>query len=114
MSTITRASDGSLDLRRVAALLALSDERDTWLRRVYASWKDGYRAGYEAGDAAGTRRTQREWHVTNAGLPRSILGPTWAELELRRWGPGGRAHFGDPRPGDYTGGPVGAWDGRQR
>jgi hypothetical protein len=29
-----------------------------------------------------------------------------AELELRRWGPGGREHFGDPRPDDYTGGPV--------
>lgn len=25
------------------------------------------------------------------------------ELEIRRWGPGGRAQFGDPRPGDYVG-----------
>jgi hypothetical protein len=97
----------------VAAWIRLSDERDLWLRRVYAAWRDGYRAGYEAGDAAGTKRTQREWHVTNAGLPRSVLGPTWAELERRRWGPGGRAHFSDPRHGDYTGGPV-AWDRGQR
>lgn len=25
------------------------------------------------------------------------------ELQVRRWGPGGRAHFADPRPGDYPG-----------
>jgi hypothetical protein len=28
-----------------------------------------------------------------------------AELETRRWGPGGRAHFADPRPGDFPAGP---------
>jgi hypothetical protein len=32
-----------------------------------------------------------------------------AELELARWGPGGREHFADPRPGDFTGGPVAPW-----
>ena len=26
-----------------------------------------------------------------------------AELEARRWGPGGREHFADPRPGDFPG-----------
>ena len=26
-----------------------------------------------------------------------------AEAEARRWGPGGRAHFADPRPGDFPG-----------
>ncbi|WP_345433797.1 hypothetical protein [Actinoallomurus vinaceus] len=26
-----------------------------------------------------------------------------AELEALRWGPGGREHFGDPRPGDFEG-----------
>jgi hypothetical protein len=31
------------------------------------------------------------------------------ELEQQRWGPGGREHFADPRPGDYPGGPV-AWE----
>ena len=75
-----------------AGLLGLSDERDLWLRRVYGTWRDGWRAGFEAGDAAGTRRTQREWHVTAIGLPLLVLGPAWAELERRRYGPGGRAH----------------------
>ena len=32
-----------------------------------------------------------------------VRGPDLAELEARRWGPGGRAHFGDPRPGDFPG-----------
>ena len=30
-------------------------------------------------------------------------GPTQADLEAERWGPGGREHYGDPRPGDYPG-----------
>ena len=30
-------------------------------------------------------------------------GMSQAELEERRWGPGGRAHFADPRPGDFPG-----------
>ena len=30
-------------------------------------------------------------------------GTSHAELEQRRWGPGGRAHFADPRPGDFPG-----------
>jgi hypothetical protein len=34
---------------------------------------------------------------------RAARAPLGAELEERRWGPGGRAHFGDPRPGDFPG-----------
>ena len=30
-------------------------------------------------------------------------GPDQAEIEERRWGPGGRARFADPRPGDFPG-----------
>ena len=37
-------------------------------------------------------------------LARQITnGVSHAELEQRRWGPGGRAHFADPRPGDFAG-----------
>lgn len=25
------------------------------------------------------------------------------DLEVKRWGPGGREHFADPRPGDFPG-----------
>jgi hypothetical protein len=95
---------------RAELLLALSDERDLWLRRVYDAWRDGYRAGHAAGEVTGSRRTARAWHVTAIGLPLAALGPTWAELERRRYAPRGRAHFADPRPDDYAGGPV-EWDG---
>jgi len=30
-------------------------------------------------------------------------GRSFAEIEERRWGPGGREHFADPRPGDFPG-----------
>jgi hypothetical protein len=30
-------------------------------------------------------------------------GPMFAELERKRWGPDGREHFADPRPGDFPG-----------
>ena len=40
----------------------------------------------------------RRW----AALVRPVVtGISHAELEQRRWGPGGRAHFADPRPGDF-------------
>ena len=77
-------------LSSVAELLALSDERDLWLRRVYDAWRDGYAAAL---DDAVTASLARIWpppgHVT--------------ETDRRRWGPGGREHFGDPRPGDFQG-----------
>lgn len=87
-----------------ADLLALSDERDAWQRvalaREAAAWHAGYLDGIEAGrdiqrraDTAGWRDLARR---AQSGLPFS-----W--LERRRWGPGGRAHFADPRPGDHPG-----------
>ena len=51
--------------------------------------------------AAELRDRDRAW--IEAATPIANGGPTFAELELRRWGPGGRAHFGDPRPGDFPG-----------
>ena len=32
-----------------------------------------------------------------------VRGPDLAEIDERRWGPGGRAHFADPRPGNFPG-----------
>jgi hypothetical protein len=88
----------------VAGLLELSDERDAWLRRVYAAWRDGYQtghaAGYDRGFERGARLLEAEWPAVVAGL---ADGLPFAELERRRWGPGGREHFADPRPGDYPG-----------
>lgn len=70
-------------------------------REMYeAGHTDGYRAGYEA--ALGDREADADawWHQHGRAL---VDGPTHAELEARRWGPGGREHFADPRPGDFPG-----------
>ena len=83
-----------------ADLIDLSDERDLWLRRVLDAWREGYQAAL--GDAV------------IASLLRIWPAPGHVpEIEKRRYPPSGREHFADPKPGDYTGGPV-AWDGEQR
>ncbi len=91
---------------RLAEVLALSDERDTWLERVYASWRAGYRAGrgdgYDRGYVDGVEARKRAEHALVDAVT----------LHLARWD-GLRRDFGKPRPGDYTGGPV-AWNGGDR
>jgi|SRR5271157_3892176 len=54
---------------------------------------------YEAGRRAAEAEMAAQWSRVTA----VVRGPDLAELEARRWGPGGRAHFGDPRPGDFPG-----------
>jgi hypothetical protein len=53
-------------------------------------------------------RGRRDAETENAEAWRRIAAPvargrSFAELEERRWGPGGREHFADPRPGDFPG-----------
>ena len=86
-------------------VLALSDERDLWLRRLLAVERDAYDLGYERGVEDGRRAVLAEetaFRRWASGHLRSA-GPPYAALELRRWGPGGRDRAGDPRPGDYPG-----------
>ena len=55
---------------------------------------------YEVGHRAAEAEMAARWdEIARA----AIRGPSHAELEERRWGPGGRAHFADPRPGDFPG-----------
>ena len=54
-------------------------------------------AGYERGREAGYLQAVADVKAIQHGL---VLD---AELEARRWGPDGRAHFADARPGDYPG-----------
>ena len=70
-----------------------------------ASQRESYATGYGRGFRDGYERAAAEledaWRevadrVARGGLPH-------AELESRRWGPGGRERFADPRPGDYCG-----------
>jgi hypothetical protein len=89
----------------LALVLALSDERDGWLRRVLAAERAGYTRGLQVGRQQGYELAHREmaaaWQAAAAPIARG--GPSYVALELRRWGPGGRAHFADARPGDFTG-----------
>ena len=54
-------------------------------------------AAFERGQLAGRVQAAADIKAVQHGL---VLD---AELEARRWGPGGRAHFADPRPGDFPG-----------
>jgi len=95
-STVTagtgRGRDPGADLAvtRRAAWLRLSAERDMWLRRVLAAWREGYQAAL---DDAVVSSLLRAWPAPGH-VP---------DIEKRRWGPGGRGRFADPRPGDYPG-----------
>ena len=53
---------------------------------------------------AGRRDAEAEMAAAWQRIAKPVVrGMSYAELEERRWGPGGRAHFADARPGDYPG-----------
>ena len=54
-------------------------------------------AAYERGQADGYVRAIADVKAVQHG---AVLD---AQLEVARYGPGGRAHFADPRPGDFRG-----------
>ena len=79
------------------AIEAETRYRSQLAREMYqAGHADGYRAGYRQAD---TDQAARWNQIARAATG----GPAHAELEERRWGPGGREHFADPRPGDFPG-----------
>ena len=67
--------------------------------------EDAYRRGFE--DALHAIEKQDE--QAHRDMTGQRLAKPYAEMELVRWD-GPRREFGNPRPGDYTGGPV-AWNG---
>lgn len=77
------------DERRAA--LAVADAQAIGAEQ-YAS---GYRDGYERG----ARSLDDQW----AAHWNKRIGWLSEDIETRRWGPGGRASFADPRPGDRSG-----------
>ena len=84
-------------IEAAAEIEAETAYRSQLAREAYeAGHVDGYRAGYRQADA-----DQAAWW--NQAARACTGGPSHAELEERRWGPGGRAHFADPRPGDFPG-----------
>jgi hypothetical protein len=80
--------------------LAESDRRDTDLAYRLIAWLRGWRAcetaldaAYEAGYADALMAVKHAQHDAHR----------LTQDDAARWGPGGRSHFGDARPGDYPG-----------
>jgi hypothetical protein len=69
-------------------LIAYSDDQDAWLHRLHDAWEVGRRQGHADGYAAGYAQAVTDWKVTVKGLVSAL--PPYAELERRRYGPGGR------------------------
>jgi hypothetical protein len=88
----------------LAAALDLSDERDQWERLVEQAFRDGYRAA-EAAHADDYQRGLIDGALVRKRAQHELV--EMARIDAAQWGPAGREHFGDPRPGDYPGGAAG-------
>jgi hypothetical protein len=89
------------------AAAEMVDDLSALERHKVLAYRWGYRDGFAAGEVVGTQRTERElmamWDAQAEHVHKVGSRTAHSELELRRWGPGGREHFGDPRPGDFKG-----------
>jgi hypothetical protein len=66
--------------------------------------REMYQAGQRAGFDAGYRQADADEAAAWARITRPVThGVSHADLEERRWGPGGRPRFAEPRPGDFPG-----------
>lgn len=99
------------DVADVLAALMSAPETEVRYRRDLCreAHSRGYADGWEEGRRALLEELAAEQRYACGVVRRSFETPAFAVLEERRWGPGGRGRFGDPRPGDYQGGPVAAW-----
>jgi hypothetical protein len=89
----TELETARADYRRLAAMLAAHLAADA-TDAAAALWRTYARESYDAGCSDAAAALAAAWP---AWPPLAALdGPTLAELELRRWGPGGReSHFTD-------------------
>jgi len=90
---------GDRDPRKVAAVVIAAE---AW------RWDSLELPDRLAGELDEARRTTEEldaaeWSLAAASVRRTASTPTLLQLERRRWGDGGRAAFGRPRPGDFEG-----------
>lgn len=93
-------NDASPLAEDAARLLELSDERDQWERLRDAAYRDGWQAGHDAGQREGYRRAAADWKVTVTNTGWLGPAPSHAELDRRRYPPGGRLSWLQPRLGD--------------
>jgi hypothetical protein len=65
--------DGSDRRKLPAELLALSDERDMWLRRVLGAWRDGWAVGQDAGWRHGYAQAEADMAASWRTVTRDTL-----------------------------------------
>lgn len=86
-----------------SAIMAISRERDIWISRVLAAWRDGYRIATLDGDD----RYQEGFYdgaMYRKKIEHEIVGDL--RVELSRWGIGGREDANLGRVERYKGGRV--------
>jgi hypothetical protein len=94
-------ADDNAALRALVVEMA-GGESHAWCRaEVERARVSGDASGYRRGRSDEGRERDRAWN--EAARPLASPGPSFAELEVLRWGPRGREHFADPRPGDFPG-----------
>ncbi len=106
MTTVHATPDAAPDPRDVAALLDRIAEQELHERRILGAYREGYAAGV-ASMAGEYDRGYHDGVIAHKRAQKCLVHA--GELEVARWGPGGREHFADPRPGDFPGGTVPPW-----
>lgn len=83
----------------LAELLDRSDERDRCEIRIGQAFREGYHVGREGGYQDGYGQAVTDWLVTAGGMT-NLAGPTFAEMDRRRYPPDGRLSWIRLRPGE--------------
>ena len=93
-----------MNIDPVAAAIGEAEHAEAETRYRLRLARQMYRAGQRAGFEVGYRQANADDAAAWAKVARpAVHGISPGELEERRWGPGGRARFADPRPGDFPG-----------
>jgi len=91
----------------VAAAIKEAERIEAETRYRLQMAREAFQAGVTVGAAQAREALLQEQAAADrqlaAQLMPVLMSPDQAEMETRRWGPGGRAHFADPRPGDFPG-----------
>jgi hypothetical protein len=85
-----------MNIDPVAAAIAEAEHAEAETRYRLQLAREMFQVGYAAAEADRDRQWKAIAHA-------AVHGTSHTELEELRWGPGGRAHFADPRPGDFPG-----------
>ena len=99
----TDTNEASITPAAITGLLKLSNERDLHLRLLLAAGREAFECRRALGSDEGYAQAEEDMAGRWEEIPRPVVpGLPLAEIGRWRWGYGGRAHFADRRPGDYT------------